>query len=92
MSSNLEATLAERGQRYGRFIDHATVTQDLKQVIATHLRLHHKVLAADQQEALEMICHKIGRIVSGDANYDDSWRDIGGYSMLVCDRLNGTLS
>ena len=34
-----------------------------------------------------MICHKIGRIINGDANYEDSWRDIAGYAQLVADRL-----
>jgi hypothetical protein len=38
-------------------------------------------------EALDMICHKIGRIINGDANYHDNWLDIAGYSMLVADRL-----
>jgi hypothetical protein len=46
-------------------------------------------LAADQQEALDMICHKIGRIVNGDPNYADSWVDIAGYATLVADRLAG---
>jgi hypothetical protein len=46
-------------------------------------------LDADQLEALEMICHKIGRIVNGDPNYADSWIDIAGYAKLVADRLEG---
>ena len=41
----------------------------------------------DQKESLEMIVHKIARILNGDPNYDDSWIDIGGYSKLVADRL-----
>lgn len=79
--------LKERGQRYGRFDGHANVTQRLKQVIATELHIRRKKLANDQQEALDMICHKIGRIINGDANYEDSWRDIAGYAQLVADRL-----
>lgn len=46
-------------------------------------------LAPDQQEALDMICHKIGRIINGDPDYADSWHDIAGYAQLVADRLNG---
>lgn len=45
-------------------------------------------LAADQKEALEMIAHKVGRILNGDPNYDDSWIDIAGYATLVAKRLN----
>jgi hypothetical protein len=72
-------------------MDHAAVSQRLKKVIWEELATRDKQLAADQAEALEMIMHKIGRIINGDADYDDSWRDIAGYSMLVCDRLNGVV-
>jgi hypothetical protein len=44
-------------------------------------------LQPDQQEALEMIAHKVGRILNGDPNYHDSWHDIVGYTKLVADRL-----
>lgn len=87
----LVSVLEERGCRYGCFIDHAAVSQRLKKVIWEELATRDKQLAADQAEALEMIMHKIGRIINGDADYDDSWRDIAGYSMLVCDRLNGVV-
>ena len=40
-------------------------------------------------EAINMICHKLGRIANGDPTYDDSWRDIAGYAMLVVRYLNG---
>ena len=85
---DLKETLQERGQRYGRFVDHAAVTQELKQVAARHLG-RRLPLAPDQQEALDMIFHKIGRIVCGDPDYADSWHDIAGYAKLVEDRLNG---
>lgn len=80
-------TLNERGQRYGAFRTHAEVTQAIKSVMFnTRKDLH---LAADQREALEMIAHKIGRIINGDPDYVDSWVDIAGYAQLVADRLNG---
>lgn len=85
--SNVDATLEERGNRYGDFMGHARVTQELKEVIATHLTRLDKVLAYDQQEALDMVCHKIGRIVNGDPDYIDSWHDIAGYVRLVEQRL-----
>ena len=40
-------------------------------------------LEPEQQEALEMICHKLGRIANGDPNYADSWIDIAGYAKLA---------
>ena len=46
-------------------------------------------LQPDQREALEMIMHKVGRIMNGDPDYADSWADIAGYAKLVTDRLEG---
>jgi hypothetical protein len=89
MTTNITETLQERGQRYGKFTGHAECTQDLKQIINRHLHLRRKALAADQQEAFDMIAHKLGRIINGDPDYADSWHDIAGYAQLVADRLNG---
>lgn len=86
-ATDVDATLAERGKRYGTFKGHATVTIALKKMIAAALFMREKKLADDQQEALDMICHKIGRIVNGDPDYADSWIDIAGYAKLVADRL-----
>jgi hypothetical protein len=77
--------LDERGKRYGKFKDHAEISQRLKYVVSAR----KDVLADDQREALEMICHKIARIINGDPNYADSWIDIAGYAQLVADRLQG---
>lgn len=88
MTTDLNATLDERGQRYGVFKRHAEISQQLKQVISGY---QTKVLAPDQQEALDMICHKLGRILNGSPDYADSWHDIAGYAQLVADRLNGTI-
>ena len=87
LPNTIEATLTERGKRYGAFKDHANITQQLKGIIFGFnpaLRLEN-----DQKEALEMIAHKIGRIVNGDPDYADSWVDIAGYAKLVSDRLEG---
>jgi hypothetical protein len=82
--------LEERGSRYGKFTGHAAITMTLKDAIRRHREINRKdKLSDDQQEALDMICHKIGRIVNGDPNYVDSWVDIAGYAMLVADRLDG---
>ena len=80
-------TLTERGKRYGKFKDHAQVTQLIKGAMFSHRSKLQ--FAPDQVEALEMIAHKIGRILNGDPDYADSWHDIAGYAQLVADRLNG---
>ena len=85
--NSIDQILKERGSRYGVFIGHANVTQQLKHVIAVELGIRDKTLDPDMQEALDMICHKIGRIINGDENYADSWVDIAGYSQLIVKRL-----
>lgn len=92
--------LEERGKRYGKFTRHAMITQALKEVMQgcrpqqfpkfdPAMAEKFDGLAPDQKEALEMIAHKIGRILNGDPNYADSWADIAGYAKLVADRLEG---
>lgn len=85
--SIVDAMLDERGKRYGKFEGHAKLTQALKDVMRAHP--NHHDLADDQKEALDMIQHKIGRIINGDPDYIDSWDDIVGYAKLVADRLRG---
>ena len=85
--TDIAATLQERGSRYGDFGGHARITILLKRVIQLELEARGKMLADDQQEALDMIFHKIGRIINGDPDYADSWVDIAGYAKLVADRL-----
>ena len=82
-------TLQERNSRYGTFKGHAHVAQDLKRCIRLHLIAREKTLTESQQEALDMICHKIGRIINGDPNYSDSWHDIAGYASLIDKELTG---
>lgn len=67
---DVAATLSERGARYGTFKGHGAVTQSLKGVIRGHDGF--KRLSPSQAEALDMIAHKIGRILNGDPNYSDS--------------------
>jgi hypothetical protein len=87
--TNVDATLNERGSRYGTFYDLASLSQGFKNVMMTHLQKHNKTLIVDQQEALEFILSKIARITNGDPDYVDSWLDIAGYATLVADRLQG---
>lgn len=87
--SDVAAILDQRGERYGKFCDHAGVSQRLKAVIRNHMGGKWERLADDQKEALEMIAHKLARIANGDPDYGDSWVDIAGYAKLVADRLEG---
>ncbi len=79
----ISTLLAERGKRYGSFDSHAKVTYSIKRILMPA----YDRMEDDQKEALDMICHKLGRIVNGDPHYADSWVDIAGYAQLVADRL-----
>lgn len=88
----VEALLDERGAvygGYGKFKDLAEVAQRFKDSLQYFLITRNKYLAPDQQEALDMIFHKVARIINGDADYVDNWKDIAGYAMLISDRLEG---
>jgi len=85
--NSIAELLTERGKRYGEFFGHAEVTMQLKSVIRSFCADRDRRLKCDQEEALDMICHKIGRILNGDPDYVDSWDDIAGYATLVADRL-----
>lgn len=87
LSTDVQKVLEERGSRYGTFKGHASIAQDLKRIMRSapsYIKMDNS-----QVEAMEMIMHKIARILNGDPNYDDSWVDIAGYSKLIADELKG---
>lgn len=81
---SIEKTLKQRQKTHGEFATHAKISQQLKAVLWEH---DFQELDADQIEALEMICHKIARVLNGNPNHHDHWHDIAGYATLVGDRL-----
>lgn len=84
---DVDDTVTQRGERYGLFADGAVIMQDLKTVMRATPGWER--LTPSQREALEMIQHKIGRVLNGDPTYDDNWRDIAGYATLILNELNG---
>ena len=87
--TNIDQTLDERALDYGKFKDSAALMQSIKRLLADHALRHNKTFADDQWEALEMIVHKMARIVNGNPDKVDHWVDIAGYAKLVADRLQG---
>lgn len=79
--NTVAATLDERGKRYGAFTGHASVTCDIKRAMASGA--NWSTLPDAYREALDMIAHKIGRVLNGDPDYADSWHDIAGYAQLA---------
>lgn len=88
----LDDVLNERGARYGEFHNQAALSQNLRNALMQHYFYTHgkdqaPPLPPYMVEAIQMICHKLARIANGDPFYDDSWRDIGGFSQLVVEQL-----
>ena len=77
----LKKILDDRGEKYGAFDGHAQISQHLKRVMWGVEGWGR--LSDQQREALEMITHKIGRVLNGDPDYADSWTDIAGYAQLI---------
>jgi len=80
----IEKILEERQKTHGDFKDQANLAQKLKSTFVFHSRTE---LNNCQQEAIDMILHKLARIGSGNPNEPDHWRDIAGYATLVLKEL-----
>lgn len=78
----IRPVLKQRGKEYGDFVQMAIRIQEIKRAMITPQRLPDHM-----QEALDLIATKIGRILTGNPNNEDSWRDIAGYATLVADRI-----
>lgn len=85
--TELHEIIAERGNRYGAFAAQAEIAVHLKESLRAFVTLRGTGLRPDQIEALDMILLKISRLVNGDPNHLDGWRDIAGYATLVADRI-----
>ena len=86
----IEEILKDRGDKYGEFKNRAIISQKMKSTIYEGMKRSGKDegdIPDYMWEALDMIAHKISRIVNGDPFYDDSWIDIVGYAQLVIDEL-----
>ena len=81
----IDNLLHERGTTHGDFTYNSITSQKLKDVMNDTDNWKH--LEPHKKEALQMIAHKIGRILSGNSSFEDHWVDIIGYSQLVIDRI-----
>jgi hypothetical protein len=87
--TNVDQVLDSRAKDYGKFIEGAEIMQMLKRLVHNYIEDRGTPLAFDQREAIDMIIHKLGRIINGNPDKVDHWVDIAGYATLVADRLQG---
>ena len=72
LMTDLKKLLAERAKQYGEFMPIAEAAQELKTCVRHYIYDQDLKIQADQIEALEMICHKMARIINGNPDYIDS--------------------
>lgn len=77
------SVLQERSATHGDFAHGAVVSQRLKFALAAGV--NWETMDAVQREALEAVMGKLARIVTGDPNFIDHYRDIIGYTQLAMD-------
>lgn len=81
--TNVHEMLEGRATRYGTFDGHARISQALKRAMQNSP--NWSKLTDVQKEGLEMMQHKVARMLNGDPSYLDNIVDIVGYSTLVKD-------
>lgn len=90
---SISDVLNERHQTHGSFNNVASKSGMFRDIILAAIQerdhLPLPVFEVDQEEALIMISVKMARILVGDCNHADHWRDIAGYATLVAERLEG---
>lgn len=84
--SDIDDKIAERAKTHGDFADTSKCDQRLKDDLRAW-GPKWEALTPYQRTALDMICQKIARIMTGDPDEPDHWFDIAGYSTMVHDRL-----
>lgn len=78
--AEIKDLLNERNNTHGEFTENARISQGIKRVMETSV--NWRIMPDIHREALEYIAGKIGRILSGQYDYDDSWDDISGFAGL----------
>jgi Domain of unknown function (DUF6378) len=71
----------DRKNTHGPYKTQFRVSQELKQVV--HRNAGGLRFDPVHIEALDMICMKMSRILTGDPTFADHWEDIAGYAMRV---------
>lgn len=77
------SVLQERSATHGDFEHYAVISQRLKHALSAGAGW--KTMDVVQREALEAVAGKLARIVTGDPNFIDHYRDIIGYTQRAMD-------
>jgi hypothetical protein len=82
--------IANRQGTHGVFKNNSVYMQNAKDLMRAQPNWSR--MDEYQREALDMLQHKIGRILHGDPNFTDHWIDCSGYCDRVVKTINGDFS
>ena len=80
MTDDTVQLLNQREKTHGQYGTLSFLSQSFKEVARG--AENWEKLNDGHKEAVDMICHKLARILNGDANYEDHWEDGSGYFIL----------
>ena len=75
--------LVARQRTHGDFRSNAEISQRIKKIFRDNTVTVSPGTSNVHLEALDIIALKLSRILSGQADYADHWRDIAGYAKLA---------
>jgi hypothetical protein len=78
--SDIQYILEERERTHGDFRVQARIARNLKEIVVYSPNAIY--LSHIQREAIDMILHKVSRILCGHFDHEDHWDDISGYAQL----------
>lgn len=81
----IESIIAERETTHGDYKEQAAFAQNFKRMMRAGRSWEQ--LDYYQAQSMEAFCDKIARILAGNFNDIDHWRDISGYAALVVREL-----
>ena len=90
LGGDTPSTIAARQSTHGVFSENTKFIQAAKDL--ARQGPNWATMPAYQREAVDMLMHKIGRILYGDPSHLDHWVDISGYSDRVVKTIKGDLS
>jgi len=87
---SIDQILEGKAKEYtiGDYQDRARLMQALKETLRHESVEDYNKLEPVVKESLEMIMHKVGRIVNGNPYEPDHWHDIAGYAQLVVQMMD----
>jgi len=81
MTQDTNALLLDRAKSHGDFRVQFAIDQSLKNICREYMGPNTHT--AVQVTVIEMICHKLSRVLCGDPGFADHWDDIAGYAKLA---------